>query len=64
MIAKEMKVISWHLTTEVYVSPPVEMEYIEHTSYNIFYPFQNNHQIHWHLQSVKLLGTFTYKIKK
>ena len=34
------------------------MEYIEHSSYNTFSPFQNKHQIHWHLQSVKVLCAF------
>ena len=28
------------------------VKYIECTSYNTFYPFQNKHQVHWHLQSV------------
>ena len=37
---------------------PREMEYIERTSFNTFYPFQNKHQIHWHLQSVKMLCAF------
>ena len=32
-----------------------EMEYKEHTSYKTFYPFQNKHPIHWHLQSVKII---------
>ena len=31
-----------------------EMEYIEHASCNTFYPFQNKHQIHRHIQSVKV----------
>ena len=34
------------------------MEYIECSSYNTCYPFQNKHQIHWHLESVKMLRTF------
>ena len=38
-----------------------EMEYIEQTTYNTFYPFQNNHQIHWHDQSVKMLCAFKIK---
>ena len=33
----------------------IEMECIECSSYNTFYPFQNKHQIHRHLQSVKML---------
>ena len=35
-----------------------EMEYIESSYYNTFYPFQNKHQIHWHLQSVNMLSAF------
>ena len=31
------------------------MEYKVHSYYNAFYPFQNKHQIHLHLQSVKIL---------
>ena len=31
-----------------------EMEYIEQASSNTFYPFQNKHQIHQHLQSVNM----------
>ena len=34
---------------------PKEMEYIEGSYYNTFYPFQNKHQIHRHLQSVQIL---------
>ena len=32
-----------------------EMEYIEQASSNTFYPFQNKHKIHWHLQIAKML---------
>ena len=35
-----------------------EMEYIEQASSRIFYPFQNKHQIHWHLPIVKMLCPF------
>ena len=35
-----------------------EMEFIECTSYNTFYPFQNKHQIHRNLQSIKMLCAF------
>ena len=35
-----------------------EMEYIDCSSYNLFYPFQNKHKIHWHLQSVKKLCAY------
>ena len=35
-----------------------EMEFIERASYNTFYPFQNKHQTHQHLQSVKMLCAF------
>ena len=38
-----------------------EMEYIERSSYNTLYPFQNKHQIHWHLQC-KVDGAYV-KIK-
>ena len=38
------------------------MEYIERPSYNTFYPFQNKHQIHQHLQSVKMVCAYE-KIK-
>ena len=31
------------------------MEYIESTSQNTFYPFQNKHQNHQHIQSVRML---------
>ena len=34
------------------------MESIESSSYNTFYPFQNKHQIHRHLQSVKMLWVY------
>ena len=36
--------------------------YIVHSSYKTFYPFHNKHQIHQHIQSVKMLRTFE-KIK-
>ena len=35
-----------------------EMEYLERSNYNTFFPFQNNHQIHWHLQSGKMLCAY------
>ena len=35
-----------------------EMEYIEHSSYNTFYPFQNKLEIHQHLHSVKMLCAY------
>ena len=35
-----------------------EMEYIECSSYNTFYPFQNKHQIHQNPQSVKMLYAY------
>ena len=35
-----------------------EIEYIERASYNTFYPFQNKHQIHQHLESVRKLCAF------
>ena len=35
-----------------------EMEYEEYAFYNTFHPFQNKHQIHLHLQSVKVLWAF------
>ena len=35
-----------------------EMEFIEQTSFNTFYPFQNKQQIHRHLQSVRILCAF------
>ena len=34
------------------------MENIESSSYNTFYPFQNEHPIHQHLQSVKMLCAY------
>ena len=34
------------------------MEYIECSSYNTFYPFQNKHQIHQNPQSVKMLYAY------
>ena len=36
-----------------------KMDYIEHGSYNTFYPFQNKLQIHCHLQIDRLLRCFT-----
>ena len=41
-----------------------EMEYIEQASNNTFYPFQNTHQIHWHLQIVKILYPLTKSSSK
>ena len=35
-----------------------EMEYIECSSYNTFYPFQNKHQIYQHVQTVKMLCAY------
>ena len=37
---------------------PKEMEHIEGSYYNTFYPFQNKHQTHRHLQSVKMLCAY------
>ena len=34
------------------------MESIESSSYNTFYPFQNKHQIHRHIQSAKMLWVY------
>ena len=39
-----------------------EMEYIEQASSNTFYPFQNKHKIHWHLQIAKMLCPLNVKI--
>ena len=38
------------------------MEYKERSSYNTFYPFENKHQIHLHIQSVQMLCAYE-KIK-
>ena len=32
------------------------MEYIESSYYNTFYPFQNKHQIHQNMQTIKMCG--------
>ena len=39
-----------------------EMEYIECSSYTTFYPFQNKHKIHQHIQSFKMVCAY-YKIE-
>ena len=33
-----------------------EMEYIESSYYNTFYPFQNKHQIHQNMHTIKMCG--------